>query len=281
MQSRLAKLYPDVIWGHLPSESIQVPQQRGHLQQKPSLPLQRQGHQEQHQQQQEDHQQQEQQQEEQQQQQQQSQEQPPRAGDCCALLANAAVAGDAYSWHVDADPAAFPVPSPWTHQYGLYANREPGRPRLVSLLLYLDAAWPLDCHGETLFLDACSGTGVLVRPVPRRAVLLDQDIAHRLVPPSTAAGRPRYSLVWKLVMWQRGGGAGPPPALWRPEWGLPTYFGSAGRVREAARRAAAAAAAAAAVEKGAEGKARSSEEQPQGDGCSSTQGMHRKRPAAA
>lgn len=32
-------------------------------------------------------------------------------------------------------------------------NGEPGRPLLVSLLLYLDEAWPRDWAAETLFLD--------------------------------------------------------------------------------------------------------------------------------
>lgn len=33
-------------------------------------------------------------------------------------------------------------------------NGEPGRPLLVSLLLYLDDAWPPDWAAETLFLDS-------------------------------------------------------------------------------------------------------------------------------
>ena len=40
----------------------------------------------------------------------------------------------------------------------------------------------------------------MVRPKSGRAVLMDQDILHRVSAPSSAAGgRPRYSLVWKLV----------------------------------------------------------------------------------
>lgn len=42
--------------------------------------------------------------------------------DCNAFVANAAVYGDAYSWHVDADPSVMPD-SPWTQHYGRYFNR--------------------------------------------------------------------------------------------------------------------------------------------------------------
>eukprot|EP00878_Enallax_costatus_P017176 GHUV01018032.1.p1 GENE.GHUV01018032.1~~GHUV01018032.1.p1 ORF type:complete len:118 (+),score=31.14 GHUV01018032.1:94-447(+) len=64
-------------------------------------------------------------------------------------------------------------------------------------------------------------------------VLLDQDIAHRLSTPSAAAGQPRYSLVWKLVMFpkQPGGRC----SIAKPEWGRPTYFGSAAHVERAVR----------------------------------------------
>ncbi|KAF6263406.1 hypothetical protein COO60DRAFT_1635230 [Scenedesmus sp. NREL 46B-D3] len=150
------------------------------------------------------------------------------------------VHGDCYSWHVDADPSTFPSPSPWTDAFGSYCNREPGKPLLFSLLLYLDGDWPLEHDAETLFLDSVSDTGVVVRPRRFRAVLMDQDVVHRLSAPSHAAGRPRYSLVWKLVMLpkQPGGSC----SLARPDWGPPTYFGSAAHVRAAATAAAAAAA---------------------------------------
>lgn len=61
----------------------------------------------------------------QQQQQQPAQEQEHQRGhaDCSWLLANAAVYGDQFSWHVDADPQCFTTPSPWTSHYGLYCNR--------------------------------------------------------------------------------------------------------------------------------------------------------------
>ena len=70
--------------------------------------------------------------------------------------------------------AGFPAPSPWTDAFGDYCNGEPGRPLLVSLLLYLDAAWPRDWAAETLFLDDGTDCGVVVRPRRYRAVLMDQ-----------------------------------------------------------------------------------------------------------
>ncbi|KXZ50143.1 hypothetical protein GPECTOR_17g779 [Gonium pectorale] len=151
---------------------------------------------------------------------------PGTAIDCNQFVANAAMHGDAYSWHVDADPSTLPFPSPWTLEYGQYINREPGRPLFVSLLLYLNARWDREWDAETLFLDTPSDCGVLVRPKPYRAVLLDQDILHRLSTPSlTAAGRPRYSLVWKLVFLPRR--PGQRLSLARPQWGRPSAFGSA------------------------------------------------------
>ena len=42
--------------------------------------------------------------------------------------------------------------------------------------------------------------GMVVRPKRGRTVLMDQDVLHRVSAPSASAeGRPRYSLVWKLV----------------------------------------------------------------------------------
>lgn len=44
----------------------------------------------------------------------------------------------------------------------------------MSLLLYLDAAWPRDWDAETLFLDDATDCGIVVRPRRYRAVLMDQ-----------------------------------------------------------------------------------------------------------
>ena len=61
------------------------------------------------------------------------------------------------------DPSAFPD-SQWRRLHGDYSNREPGRPLFVSLLLYLDDAWPRDWDAETLFLDGQTDVGLVVRP---------------------------------------------------------------------------------------------------------------------
>lgn len=39
------------------------------------------------------------------------------------MVANAPVYGDRFSWHIDADPSAFP-PSPWRDHFGTYTNRQ-------------------------------------------------------------------------------------------------------------------------------------------------------------
>ena len=116
---------------------------------------------------------------------------------CERFVANAAVHGDVFRWHLDADPSSLP-PSEWTATHGTYTNRERGRPLFVSAILYLDEVWPDDFEAETHFLDRQTGAGFFVRPKCGRVVLMDQDVMHRLSPPSKAAGRPRYSLVWKV-----------------------------------------------------------------------------------
>jgi hypothetical protein len=103
---------------------------------------------------------------------------------CEQFVANAAVHGDSFRWHVDADPDSFPK-SRWVDFYGNYVNHEPGKPLFVSLLLYLDKFWPRNFDAETLFLDDETETGVFVRPKAYRAVLMDQDVLHRLSAPSS------------------------------------------------------------------------------------------------
>ncbi|KAL4855298.1 hypothetical protein ACK3TF_004052 [Chlorella vulgaris] len=149
--------------------------------------------------------------------------------DCSCFVANAAVAGDSFSYHVDADPTSFPDGSPWNAAYGDYFNGEPGKPLLVSLLLYLNPEWRREWGAETLLLDGQTDGGMFVAPRPCRAVLLDQDILHRVSAPSAAAGnRPRFSLVWKLALLPRH--PGQQLCLARPEWGPPASIGSAARV---------------------------------------------------
>ncbi|CAM9801297.1 unnamed protein product, partial [Chrysoparadoxa australica] len=90
-----------------------------------------------------------------------------------SLVANAPVHGDSFSWHIDADPMLTPF-GPWHDCYGHYSNREPGKPLFVTLLLYLNEAWPDNWEAETQFLDTPTGTGFFVKPRPGRAVLMDQ-----------------------------------------------------------------------------------------------------------
>ena len=72
-------------------------------------------------------------------------------------------------------------------------------------------------------------------PRPRRALLFDQDILHRVSAPQAGAGpRPRFSLVWKLALLPRVPGQA--LCLARPEWGPPASIGSAARVDAVKRR---------------------------------------------
>ena len=118
---------------------------------------------------------------------------------CTSFVANAAVYGNCFQWHVDADPSTLP-PGPWLARYGDYTNGTPGKPLFVSLIVYLDEEWHRDWDAETLFLEPNSGAGLLVQPRPGRAVLMHQDVLHRVSTPSMVARRPRYSLVWKLLL---------------------------------------------------------------------------------
>lgn len=74
--------------------------------------------------------------------------------DCNQFVGNAAVYGDCYTWHVDADPAAFP-PSPWVEAFGSYCNGEPGRETsaevcssgvVPALLTQMSAAYCTSCR---------------------------------------------------------------------------------------------------------------------------------------
>jgi len=142
------------------------------------------------------------------------------------FVANAAVYGNAFQWHVDADPSSLP-PSRWLSAHGDYANGQAGKPLLVSLLVYLDPHWQRDWDAETLFLDDERGVGLLVQPRPARAVLMHADVLHRVSTPSLTARRPRYSLVWKLVFVPKDG-VSPPrvrETVCRAEWGAPVRVG--------------------------------------------------------
>jgi hypothetical protein len=89
--------------------------------------------------------------------------------------------------------------------YGRYTNRLQGKARFMSCLVYLNDEWNYDDWGApTRCLDVATDTPYDVQPKPGRVMLMDQDITHTVVAPESAAGkRPRYSLVWKLVLHPR------------------------------------------------------------------------------
>lgn len=158
------------------------------------------------------------------------------------LLANAPVHGDTFSWHTDADPSSTPASTPWAAAYGRYVNGDAGRPRLVTLVVHLCSEWSADWQGETLFRDATAGVGAIVAPAPGRIVLFDGDVMHRLVSPCPTAGRPRYSLAWRLALAPRSPGAAPPsPAALATALGAgpPGDLGSAAALGALVRRVAA------------------------------------------
>lgn len=150
------------------------------------------------------------------------------------FVANAAVYGNCFQWHVDADPSSMPNGS-WRAVYGDYVNGTQGKPLLVSLLVYLDEHWQKEWDAETLFCEPEGGVGLLVQPRPGRCVLMHQDVLHRVSTPSLLTRRPRYSLVWKLLFVPKAesgvhgsgelaaaGDAHGRETICRPEWGRPT-----------------------------------------------------------
>lgn len=119
------------------------------------------------------------------------------------LTANAPTFGDVFNYHIDGDPNLAP-PSPWTDTYGRYPNRLRGKPRFMSCLIYLCDEWDKQWGAPTRFLDIPTDQVYDVEPSPGRCVFMDQDISHTVVPPRAAAKkRPRYSLVWKLILHPR------------------------------------------------------------------------------
>mmetsp|Transcript_3477 Transcript_3477/g.7671 ORF Transcript_3477/g.7671 Transcript_3477/m.7671 type:complete len:524 (+) Transcript_3477:108-1679(+) len=123
-------------------------------------------------------------------------------GGCVSpLTANAPTHGDTFEYHIDADPLQVP-PSPWADVFGRYPNRSISKPRFVSCLLYLNDEWDAESWGApTQFLDPPTQQTYEVFPQPGRCVFMDQDISHTVVAPNAEAGkRPRYSLVWKLIL---------------------------------------------------------------------------------
>jgi len=139
------------------------------------------------------------------------------------MVANAPVVGESFEWHVDADPRMLPD-SPFVTRWGRYPNRQPGKPLFVSLLVYLNSHWQSNWEAPTMFLDLETDTCMAVLPKLGRAVLMDQDVTHKVCAPAASAGRPRYSVVWKLLLMPRENA---PLSIAHQQWGAPTMFGSA------------------------------------------------------
>ncbi|KAL3943529.1 MAG: hypothetical protein SGBAC_002386 [Bacillariaceae sp.] len=153
-------------------------------------------------------------------------------GSVSPLTANAPTFKDEFSIHIDGDPNQTP-PSPWTDVYGRYPNRIRGKPRFMSCLLYLNDEWEEDWGAQTRFLDLPTDKLYGVNPKPGRIVLMDQDCSHTVVAPNESAGnRPRYSLVWKLILHPRENFQDMTDlAVGRP-WPVPTLFGSAKEAKQ-------------------------------------------------
>ena len=107
----------------------------------------------------------------------------------------------------------------------------------VSAVVYANLVWDEDAWGgETHFVDVGSGVGALVCPRPGRVVLMDQDVTHRVSPPTRAAnGRARSSLGVQTRVLPENGAAPPDASLWergiaRAEWGPPSPIGSAAKL---------------------------------------------------
>jgi hypothetical protein len=98
----------------------------------------------------------------------------------------------------------------------------------MSCLLYLNDWEPDEWGAPTRFLDVATDTHYNVQAVPGRCVLMDQDITHRVVAPLAAAGnRPRYSLVWKLILHPKEHGQDMTDLAGERQWPEPLLLGSA------------------------------------------------------
>ena len=167
---------------------------------------------------------------------------PSRSSTSPPLLANAAAASDSFSYHVDCDPDSTRTRTPWLDAFGHFVNGEPDRPLLVSLVLYLNSSWLPSFAGETLLADSTAGVGCAVLPRPRRALLMESDVLHKVCPQSLRAGnRLRFSLVLKLALCpkRRGrndGGGENVNVLSREWWGPPADLGSAKALSELVRK---------------------------------------------
>lgn len=144
------------------------------------------------------------------------------------LTANAPTYGDHFDYHIDGDPNLTP-PSPWTDIYGRYPNRLKGKPRFMSCLVYLNDEWEaMEWGAPTRFLDLPTSQSYDVLPKPGRCVFMDQDVSHTVVAPdASAAKRPRYSMVWKLILHPREDLQDMTNLAVDRAWPEPILFGSA------------------------------------------------------
>jgi hypothetical protein len=144
------------------------------------------------------------------------------------LTANAPTHGDHFDYHIDGDPNLTP-PSPWTDVYGRYPNRLKGKPRFMSCLIYLNDEWDANEWGApTRFLDLPTDQSYDVFPKPGRCVIMDQDVSHTVVAPNTSADkRPRYSMVWKLILHPKEDLQEMTSLAVYRKWPEPILFGSA------------------------------------------------------
>ena len=108
-------------------------------------------------------------------------------------------------------------------------NRDPNKPRFVTIIVYLNPQWTVDDEGETLFVDEDTGVGVVIVPKPGRVVFMDADVFHSLKP---TRRKVRYSLVIHTLFNARADAGVMARELARPEWGTPAHVGSAARLME-------------------------------------------------
>lgn len=152
-------------------------------------------------------------------------------GDCISpVTANAPTHGDKFDYHIDADPLQVP-PSPWADVFGRYPNRSRGKPRFISCLLYLNDEWKSEWGAPTRFLDPPTQEEVDITPKPGRCVIMDQDVSHTVVAPNTEAGkRPRYSMVFKLILHPKKADQDTTELSCGRSWPKPDIIGSAVKI---------------------------------------------------
>jgi hypothetical protein len=152
---------------------------------------------------------------------------PARRAHVCA---NAVRHTDRFSYHRDVDVRGVEF-SGELADVGRFAgrNRDPNKPRFVTIIVYLNPQWTVDDEGETLFVDEDTGVGVVIVPKPGRVVFMDADVFHSL---KQTRRKVRYSLVIHTLFTARADAGVMARELARPEWGTPAHVGSAARLME-------------------------------------------------